>query len=403
MNIETLASDVGRVLLGPAPDVAALAARLGLEQSLSPADTERFVYHIVAELNQAFFPPITKMELVLAEGCNLACAYCFEKGMRGKRKMSPGVARAAVDLLLDYSRDESAVEITHFGGEPLLNFPTLADATQYAASRASATGKSIELSITTNGTLLNESIADYLVEHGVKVLLSIDGLAPSHDRYRLDRQGRGTFEAVLAALTLLKQRQQWIGVKMTVMPDNAPRLFDDVLGLHALGANQFVIGHATGMKWTGDEIALYGREMQRLCHWYRQSPRDGLKISEFDDQPAAEAHFGCQAGRDSISVSPAGEISSCSKVLALNNRQLIAKMGDVRHGVTHLGNRAQLVNCSRLRSACEELGIAGDYRGGCLATNYEESGDLYQPSLADHAFSMLARSVHGAGVATLNP
>ncbi len=189
----------------------------------------------------------------------------------------------------------------------------------------------------------------------------------------------------------LKERKQWIGVKMTIMPQNVSRILEDVLGLYTLGVNQFVIGYASGANWTGDDIARYGREMQRLFDWYRKSCREDIRISEFDEEPACQAHFGCQAGRDSISVSPAGEISSCSKVLALNNRQLISQLGDVRYGLTHLVNRAQLVDCSRLRSACESLGIAGDFRGGCLAANYEETGDLFQPGLTDHAFSKLGR------------
>jgi uncharacterized protein len=305
--------------------------------------------------------------------------------------MSLRVARAAVDLLLEYSRDESCLELTHFGGEPLLNFPVLAGATEHAEAKAA--GKAIAFNITTNGTLLTPRIADYFVRHKIHVLLSLDGLAPSHDRYRRDPGGQGTFHRALGALRLLKERGQWIGVKMTVMPANLPRLVEDVRGLHALGANQFIIGHASGVPWAPDDIERYGQVMSRLFGWYRQYPHSDLRISEFDDEAAAEAHFGCQAGRDSISISPLGEISSCSKVLALDSRHLLAKLGDVRYGVTHLANRAELLDSSPLRTACDALGIARDFRGGCLATNYEDTGSLFRPSLTDHAFSLVRRSV----------
>jgi uncharacterized protein len=136
--------------------------------------------------------------------------------------------------------------------------------------------------------------------------------------------------------------------------------------------------------------------MRRLHDWYRRTSREDVRITEFDDSADASPHFGCQAGRDSLSISVTGEVSSCSKVLALSHNHLIAKLGDVRYGLTHLANRAQLVSCSRLRTACEALGIAADYSGGCLAVNYEENDDLFQPSLQDCAFSLLRRTGRAA-------
>lgn len=388
LQTDLLAAEISRTLLAGKPDPLELARRLGRKVALTRADADRLIYHVAAELNSRFFPPITKVELILTEECNLACSYCFEKPMRSARKMDSAVARAAVDLLFDYSSGEEMLDITHFGGEPLLNIPTLVAATEYAEGRAAAAGKTIAFNVTTNGLLLNDGLADYLAQHSIKVLLSIDGLAASHDRYRLDRQGRGTFDRVMAALRLLKERQPWIGAKMTVMPENAQRLSDDVRDLYALGVNQFLIGHATGVSWPAQEIAVYDEQMRSLYDWYRQCQRDDLRITDFEEGAGPVPRFGCQAGRDSISISAAGEVSSCSKVFALNKEKLVAKLGDVRYGLTHLANRAQLVGCTRLRSACEELGIAANYGGGCLATNYEESGDLFRPSLQDHAFSL---------------
>jgi hypothetical protein len=47
----------------------------------------------------------------------------------------------------------------------------------------------------------------------------------------------------------------------------------------------------------------------------------------------------------------------------------------------------------RLISACQEKGIAEDYRGGCFAVNYGENGDMFKPSEVEHAFTLLKRSV----------
>jgi uncharacterized protein len=390
---DTLAAEIGRTLLADQPDVRALSRRLQSSHGLSREEADPLIYRVAAELNSRFFPPLTKLELILTEGCNLACSYCFEKPMRKLRRMPSAVARAAIDLLLEYSADVELLDVTHFGGEPLLNLATLAVATEYAEQRAAAAGKKIGFSVTTNGVLLNQEVAEYLARHGIKVLLSIDGAAQSHDRYRLDRQGRGTFVQVMAALRLLKTQQPWVGAKMTVMPENAPRLFDDVRYLYDQGVNQFLIGYATGVTWGPRDLDVYKGEIARLHHWYSQGQRNDLRIAEFEAGPGPVPRFGCQAGRDSISISATGEVSCCSKVLALNNERLLCKLGDVRYGLSHLHNRAQLAGCRRLRSECEVLGIASDYTGGCFATNYEENGDLFRPSLQDHTFSLAKREI----------
>ena len=58
------------------------------------------MYRLVASFNARLFPPVTHLEVIHTEGCNLGCAYCFEKEMLGYRRMPPAVAGCAVRLIL---------------------------------------------------------------------------------------------------------------------------------------------------------------------------------------------------------------------------------------------------------------------------------------------------------------
>ena len=100
--------------------------------NLSDDGARGFLYDTIAGLNTALFPPVTHLELIHTEGCNLGCSYCFEKDMLGFRRMKPEVARAAVKLLFDYSGDASKVSVVHFGGEPTMNMPGIKLVTEYA-------------------------------------------------------------------------------------------------------------------------------------------------------------------------------------------------------------------------------------------------------------------------------
>jgi uncharacterized protein len=387
-----LVEDAHRVLLSDTPDLGQLQASLERDTNLSSEDARRFIYQLVAELNTTLFPPVTHMELIHTEGCNLACHYCFEKDMLGYRRMPLDIAQAAIDLLFKYSHNERHLYITHFGGEPTLNFSAIRNVTEYTEEKASFLGKSISFNMTSNGVLFTESIVDYFVKYKIMVLLSVDGLEPTHNRYRVDKRGRGTFEKVMKGLLLLKRVQPWVGAKMTVMPENAPHLFEDVLGLHDRGINQFIIGYATGVKWSEESMECYREQLARLFQWYQHARGRNLRIDEFENEVVETNSFGCQAGRVSITATVDGEISPCSKILALNNKQLLAKLGDVRYGLTHIRNRAELVSCSRLRSACEVKGIAEEFQGGCFAENYEDNHDLFDPSIQGNFFSIVKRS-----------
>jgi radical SAM protein with 4Fe4S-binding SPASM domain len=66
-------------------------------------------------------------------------------------------------------------------------------------------GQRIENDLQTNGVLLNEDWARFLKEHRFLVGLSIDGPRDLHDRFRVSKGGKPTFDQVVAAAKLLKR------------------------------------------------------------------------------------------------------------------------------------------------------------------------------------------------------
>jgi uncharacterized protein len=201
-----------------------------------------------------------------------------------------------------------------------------------------------------------------------------------------------TFDRVYKNLRLLKEKQPWIGIKMTVMPAESQNLFDDILKLYDMGVNQFIIGPATGVSWSTQHINSYISQMEKLHEWYISHLGSDLRITEFDEVDN-EPFLGCHAGRTSIAVGIDGQISPCSKILAINNANIICKLGDVNFGLTNFRNRSRLIDCSELRSECERRGISKDYRGGCYATNYYETQSLFIPNMHDYVFDKARRSI----------
>jgi uncharacterized protein len=88
------------------------------------------------------------------------------------------------------------MQFTWQGGEPTLlgldYFRRIVELQQ----RHAMPGKRIRNSLQTNGVLLDEEWCKFLAEERSLVGLSIDGPRELHDRYRVTRGGKPTFDAV---------------------------------------------------------------------------------------------------------------------------------------------------------------------------------------------------------------
>lgn len=140
--------------------------------------------------------------------CNLDCRYCF---YLDKEALFPSGARARMsdEVLEAYIRQQLEAqrgpEVTFAwqGGEPTLmglDFFERAVALQ----KRYGEGRIIQNSFQTNGVLLNDAWGQFLHREGFLVGLSLDGPQEIHDRHRVDKGGRPTFEKVMRGLRLLQ-------------------------------------------------------------------------------------------------------------------------------------------------------------------------------------------------------
>ncbi|MEL7658260.1 MAG: radical SAM protein, partial [Bacillota bacterium] len=75
-------------------------------------------------------------------------------------------------------------------------------------------GKEVSFNITTNGTLLTSEMVQFFQDHEVNLMISLDGPKEINDKNRVFANGRGTFDAVMKQIEMIKQ----------VAPDYAKRL-----------------------------------------------------------------------------------------------------------------------------------------------------------------------------------
>ncbi|MDR1922823.1 MAG: radical SAM protein [Planctomycetaceae bacterium] len=327
--------------------------------------------------------PLSYMELILTSDCNLRCSYCFERDKK-PFNMSDEVAFAAVDFLIQTSRDIKDLTILLFGGEPMLRFDLIQRIVPYANKKAADAGKTIGWDMTTNGTLIDETRARWMAEHKVKYLLSLDGAKEDHDRYRKFPDGRSSYELIMEHLPMMKSYQPWMGTKMSVTPESTLRLRDNLYELWKNGINQFIVGYAHGLDWNDENLLKYEQGMLNVCELYLEMKYNEkyFRITAFEEESLCdikEVPFGCGAGRGRFCVDTQGDLYGCSKMCTImGHGKGILPFGNVLQGFTLINNRKHCLNDSiKSRRKCQGCDYEKSCGGGCPATNYERTGSIY--------------------------
>lgn len=164
--------------------------------------------------------PGSTLTLITTEACNLRCTYCIYSdrypGLKsyGNKVMPFEVARKAIDLYMDMHaerREHGLVKrpaLAFYGGEPLIESDLMFRCIDYCHEH----GHDPRIYVTTNGTLMSDEVLAKLIEYKVLLTFSLDGPKEEHDRKRVYRNQRGTFDDVMSNVVRLQERKAEAGI-----------------------------------------------------------------------------------------------------------------------------------------------------------------------------------------------
>lgn len=184
--------------------------------------------------------------------CNLQCSYCFEaapssaSGVRDPaRFMSLDVLRQTMTQAFQHSR-RALLKVLFFGGEPLLiGADWIRDAARLVRSEAARWNKGVKLSMTTNGTLVDDDVSRMLVEEGIGVCVSIDGPPSLHNR------SRGNGRGMMRGLAALRNAGARLNTICVLNPDNIAHV-DEILAFFE--SEGITVGRLAPMHYAGSAI-----------------------------------------------------------------------------------------------------------------------------------------------------
>jgi uncharacterized protein len=331
-------------------------------------------------------PSISVCYFILSEQCNLACKHCFlGNNAPEKRKkfslqaMTKESAEKSIMFFikqLEISSNDSLdnkPNIIFYGGEPLINFPVL----EYVAERINDLKQkvkcieNIELSVVTNGLLLDIPKLNRLKELNVALAISIDGCTEEANAMRVDMCGNPSFPKVIEALDKIKEAGVDVSLSITLTEEtikDKQKILDliTVYGIKGLGFNILMSDESFKLSDEYNENAA-----QFIIDMFIELRKIGVyedrimrKIKAFSKSQIYFSDCAATSGSQ-IVITPDGNVGVCHG--CLSNRQFF--VSSINDEVFNASTNPVFMEWAQLTPvnkpeclSCEALGICG---GGC--------------------------------------
>jgi len=184
--------------------------------------------------------PFQQFVLKVHSRCDLACDHCYvyfghDQGWHDRPTvMAMETAEAVAQRIAEHAQTHglSQVHVVLHGGEPLLAGVTrLGGIIEILRSRIDPVCDELDLRIHTNGVTLNEAFCRMFAAAGVRVGISLDGYRAANDLHRRYANGRSSFDQVVRAVTLLRERYRdlYLGLLCTIDVRNDPIAVQEAL------------------------------------------------------------------------------------------------------------------------------------------------------------------------------
>ena len=168
------------------------------------------------------------LHLLLNEKCNFHCKYCYSAEGRSSAELNIEQIKTTLQYFLSSERIAVKDRTVMFmgGGEPVLSWKLLEEATLYAEDFAKEQNIKVYFSLTTNGSIMTDKMLDFMKEHNFTVQISFEILPD------IQNAQRGSYDAVAANLVRLTDKGINNYVRSTITELNVDRIPDMVEHCH---------------------------------------------------------------------------------------------------------------------------------------------------------------------------
>lgn len=266
----------------------------------------------------AEYPNVVVVNLTTT--CNLRCKYCFADCDGEGEFMQEDVMRALIKQMFDMPSSLIIFELQ--GGEPLCHLAGMKRFIEVSEEFKKNTDKRVQYRTVTNCTLVDGEFIELAKKYDIKICISLDGPSAMTNQVRINAEGHGVFEQIMAGIKRIKESGLEIdGAVCTLGQHNIkyPREiveFFEELGISFKPRPANILGREIRSNTTTQP----GQWAEAYKKMHRAS--QGKKIDNFAIHIHEEnvytpirdyicLRYPCGAAREVISANPDGSIYPC--------------------------------------------------------------------------------------------
>lgn len=306
--------------------------------------------------------------------CNLACKYCYEGNSKPKLVMSKDIVDKAIKFIACSFKDinEKQITIPIHGGEPFLEYETI----KYIVKRCKEefSNKDILFPLTTNGTILNDEILEFIINDIPDITMSIDGASSTHNKMRTFKNGNDTHKIVLENGKKLLSYLPNMRVRMTFDSESVGNLYEDIKFLIDEGFKYIVPApNLFDKRWNETHIQLLESQMIKAKQYIANLNDVYISII---DKNLYTIKGPCSGGVSNFNIYPNGDIYPC--MLTVGNSEFC--IGNINTEI-YIDKRDELLRHSRCENnECIGCGLVNYCSGSrCKMINKLITNDYYSP------------------------
>lgn len=331
--------------------------------------------------------------LNVIHGCNLRCKYCFaDEGEYNGHKgvMSLETAKKAIDYVIKRSGPRKNIEIDLFGGEPTLIMDTIKEIIKYARDNEEKWHKSIRFTMTTNSTLLDDEMMEYMDKEMGNIILSLDGRKEVNDKVRIKPDGSGSYNDILPNIKKMVSKRtkgKTFYVRGTFTRYNTD-FYNDVKamldeGFKEISIEPVVLPDGNPMAIREEDLPEIFANYDKLYDEMLRRKNEGNDFTfyhfniDIQGGPCVYKRIsGCGAGFEYVAITPQGDVYPCHQFVGHEEY----KLGNIYDDTfdTKLSRKFKESHIYS-KPKCRECWARFYCSGGCQANNINFNGDMKKP------------------------
>lgn len=369
--------------------------------------------------------------------CNQTCVYCHASRAdmsSTSTDMTPDTADKVVDFIFESTSPRLTIEFQ--GGEPLANFPLVEHIINRAKEKNESVKKTLEFTMVSNLSLLDEAKLDFLVQNRVQICTSLDGPAALHDKQRI-LPGGSAHQLTVKWIKRVNEKYQEMGLDpvlyhvealLTTTREGLKVPKEIVDAYVDLGCRAIFLRPVDPFGFAAQTAKTIEYERKAFLDFYRTAVdhildlnRQGVQVLERfasifltkilgdDDPNYLDIRSPCGAGIGQLAYNYDGQIFTCDE------GRMVHQMGDSFFSLGMIGNaryrEVMLSDTIRALAVASNLDAQPDcvncvynpYCGVCPVHNYATQGSIFgrmresslcavHKGIQDHLFDLLRRN-----------